>query len=383
LTLRIGIVLIWFAACAGKMHGQASFDSTKVKLPKHYFQSQIQLDSYRKPSQDLNATSRVGSKLGSYGFRQGNLSILVPVFTRDWQGVGENKNIQANEHVLITGLIHTFRPQFSGINDHRLRKSGVGIRYIRNSGKKAVWFVEVAPFVTRDITYKSDAYLRMSSTLIYSHNARDWFNFRLGLTKSFAWGNRLYLPFVGIRVGRLDKLNMSIQFPRQITINLPLGSRWLIALYSKPQGGMYNFSNYDTLYFNAQTTTFHFTRYELNTGLRADFRGKSIHFFLASGFCTRNNLTFYSDQKNKGSAPYRIYFYTANPSVSIYTELGMVFKFGKARSIYNNKNLYDAVDLNGSNGAGDQNAQIPMPAKLRANEKNLESIRDLVEYDDL
>ena len=362
---------------------QGAYDSTGAKRPKHYFQSQIQIDGYRKRSQDLKQTNRIGQTLETYGLRQGNMSFLIPVYTRDWQGTEKNKTIQANEHVLVTGLIHTLRPEFKGIPDHRLRKTGVGVRYIKNNGKKSVWFIEVAPFITRDISYKSAAYARLASTIIYSYNAKRWLNFRIGATKSFAWGNRLYLPFVGFRIGRLDQFNVSIQFPRQATINLPLGKHWLFALYTKPQGGMYNFSNHDTLYYLPSVKTFQFTRYELNTGFRVDYRGKRLNLFLASGLCTRTSLTFYSDQKNAGAAPYRVYFYNAAPGATIYSETGIVFKLGKARSIYNNINLYDAVDLNGANGAGDQNAQIPMDTRRTTNDLNLEEIRDLVEYDDL
>lgn len=362
---------------------QGAYDSTGAKRPRHYFQNQIQFDGYRKANQELKTTNRIGQTLETYGLRQGNLSFLIPVYTRDWQGVDNNKTLQANEHVLVTGLIHTLRPEFKGIADHRLRKTGVGVRYIKNNGKKSVWFVEVAPLLTRDMSYKSAAYLRLASTIVFSYNAKRWLNFRIGATKSFAWGNRLYLPFVGFRIGRLDKFNVSIQFPRQATINFPIGKHWLLALYTKPQGGMYNFSNHDSLYYLPSVKTFQFTRYELNTGFRVDYRGKRLNLFLASGLCTNTNLTFYSDQKNPGAAPYRTYFYHAAPGTTLFSETGIVFKFGKARSIYNNINLYDAVDLNGANGAGDQNAQIPMDTRQSANDLNLEEIRDLVEYDDL
>jgi hypothetical protein len=383
--LRFFLLITATWAFFSTTHGlaQGAYDSTGAKRPRHYFQSQIQLDGYRKRNQDLKTNNRIGQTLETYGLRQGNLSFLIPVYTRDWQGVDKDKTIHANEHVLVTGLIHTLRPEFKGIPDHRLRKSGVGVRYIKNNGKKSVWFIEVAPFVTRDMTYKSAPYFRLASTIIYSYNAKRWLNFRMGATKSFAWGNRLYLPFIGLRIGRLDKFNVSIQFPRQATINLPVSHHWLFALYTKPQGGMYNFSNHDTLYYLPSVKTFQFTRYELNTGLRVDYRGKRLNLFLATGFCTRTSLTFYSDQKNAGAAPYRVYFYNATPGATLYSETGIVFKLGKARSIYNNTNLYDAIDLNGGNGAGDQNAQIPMDTKRQQNDLNLEEIRDLVEYDDL
>ena len=89
------------------------------------------------------------------------------------------------------------QPVFSGISQHSLIKAGMGVRFIFNSGKKGVWFIDASPFVTKDVTYESKGYFRLASTFVYSHNVSENFNWRVGATKSFLWGNKNYWPFIG------------------------------------------------------------------------------------------------------------------------------------------------------------------------------------------
>jgi hypothetical protein len=185
-----------------------------------------------------------------------------------------------------------------------------------------------------------------------------------------------------LRFGRLDKCHLSIQFPRNIVLNLPLSSKLIFSFYTKPQGGMYNFSNHDSLYPKKTTATFNFTRYEINSGLRIDARfTNNFNFFVSLGVSSRNQIVFYSESANtkRPRAPYRNYFYSQAIQPTLFLDLGLVFKFGKTRSYYNDKNLYDAMNLNGIMTA-DNNAQIPIPNKK--SDLNLETVRDLVDYND-
>ncbi len=363
---------------------QNAYDSLEVKLAKHYFNTVIVVDAYRKPEKNFKDTSDALSKrLKSYGIKQFSFSFLTPLFTKD-KTIADG-TIQ-NSHILLTGNFLSLRPVFGGLNEHNLIKFGIGMRYIYNTGKKGVWFVDLSPFVTRDITYPSSKpYYRMASAIVYSHNVSDKFNWRVGAVKSFMWGNKFYWPFLGLRIGRLDKLNLSIQFPRSVTINIPLGSKVIFSLYSRPQGGMFNFSNADSLYFRKTAATFHFTRFEINTGLRFDVRFNShFNFYLASGLSSRNNITFYSDNANKRRAgSYNKYFYEKNVAPSLYFNFGLVLKFGKTRSYYNNRNLYDATDLNNTlNPNSNGNVQIPLTPKKKKSDLNLKSIEDLIDYND-
>lgn len=374
-----------FVSYALRLTAQNAYDSLKLKQPKHYFNTTFVLDGYAKPTKKITDTlNPLSKRLKSYGIKQFNLSFQIPVFTADERGIGADSNVISNHHVLVTGNFMRLKPAFGGISEHILTKRGIGVRYVYNTGKKAVWFFDVAPFVTRDISSRSKAYFRLASTIVYSRNETNWFNWRIGATKSFLWGNRFYLPFIGVRFGRLDKVNFSLQFPRRISLNIPLGPNGFFSLFSRGQGGMYNFSNVDSLYFIKNVSTFHFTRYEINTGFRFDLRlQEHFNFYISSGLSTQNNITFYSERANatRPRAPYKKYFYSKNMPPTLFFELGFVLKFGKTRSYYNNKNIYDAIDLNNQH-QNNGNAQIPLTPKKVSKNSNLESIQDLIDYTD-
>lgn len=260
-----------------KTEAQESFDSLKLKLPKHYFKTVIVVDAYRKPNQSITDTlDFLSKKLKSYGVNQFIFSLTTPLATFE-HPVYDSTSPHKNTHLLLTANYMLLQPTFNGIPTHNLVKAGIGIRMIVNSGKKGVWFIDAAPFVTKDVSYSSSKpYYRMASTIVYSHNKSTRFNWRIGITKSFMWGNRNYLPFIGLRFGRLDRTNLSIQFPRSISLNIPVNPKFTISFYTKPQGGMFNFSNHDSLYYIGSARTFHFTRYEINTGFRADARERLV-----------------------------------------------------------------------------------------------------------
>lgn len=367
------------------MNAQTSFDSLKIKQPKHYFNTIIVADGYRKPNKPFDDTlDALSKRLKSYGIKQFNLYFHAPVYTKD--KIGSDSNVIKNTHLLVTGNFVSLRPVFDGVSAHNLLKIGLGLRYIFNTGKKGLWFVEMSPFVTFDASYESKPYYRMASTVIYSHNVSETFNWRIGASKSFLWGNRYYLPFVGFRFGRLDKVNLSIQFPRRISLNIPMGSRVLFGLYIRPQGGMFNFSNQDSVYKKDPDETFHFARFEMNTGFRFDFKvNPHFNFYVASGLSTRNNITFYSDNANRGrqAASYNTYFYTKKTDPTLFFNFGLVLIFGKTKSYYYNTTIYDAIDLNNTldpNGNG--NAQIPLTPKKKVSQSNLNAISDLIDYND-
>ena len=365
-----------------RLQSQDSSKALNIKLPRHYFNTIILIDGYSRPASKLIDTSELLSRrLKSYGVKQFNMSFCTPLITK-------SENVDSatirNTHILLTGNYTLLQPIFEGISQHNLIKLGLGVRYIFNSGKKGVWFIDASPFITKDITYNSKSYFRIASTIIYSHNPSDVFNWRLGITKSFMWGNRFYWPFIGIRIGKLDKMNLSIQFPKSISFNVPVNSKFILSLYTRPQGGLFNFSNRDSLYFKKTDAVFNFTRYEINTGLRVDVRvNKNFNFYLASGISSKNNITFYSETTNgrRSRSPYRKYFYSQEIPSTLFFNLGCVLKFGKTRSYYNNRNLYDAMDLNNVEDING-NAQIPITPKTKKIDANLESVRDLLDYSD-
>ncbi|MDP1746711.1 MAG: hypothetical protein Q8L90_14145, partial [Bacteroidota bacterium] len=67
--------------------------------------------------------------------------------------------------------------------------------------------------------------------------------------------------------------------------------------------------------------------------------------------------------------------------------LGFVFRFGKTKSIYNNMQIYDALDINntidsGDNGVMRGNGDIPVPA-TKIQKINPDEVLDLIETQDL
>ncbi|MBL7910687.1 MAG: hypothetical protein JNJ41_06520 [Bacteroidia bacterium] len=371
-----------------QIKAQATVDSLKVKLPKHYFKTVIVVDGYNKANQKFTDTNDFTAKrLKSYGLKQFSLSFYTPLVS--YTDVDTVKHTTKNTHILLTGNYMRLRPVFEGIKQHDLIKMGFGLRFIFNSGKKGVWFVDTSPFITRDATYTSQGYFRMASTIVYSHNVSERFNWRIGATKSFMWGNKNYWPFIGLRFGRLDKVHLSIQFPRSINLNVPVGPKLTMSFYTKPQGGMYNFSNHDSIYYLSNASTFSYTRYELNSGFRADVRvNDKFNFYVAGGISSKNNITFYSEKANKArqNLPYRTYFFKENLGPTIFLNLGLVFKFGKTRTFYKDRNMYDVMDLNntidvGDNNGGAGNPQIPITPKSKK-DINLQSVQDLIDYND-
>jgi hypothetical protein len=370
---------------------QTKYDSLKIKLPKHYFQTVILLDGYRKPEQEIKDTVElVGERLKTYGVKQSMFSLSTPIYTKE--KYNKDSSVIKNTHVLLTVNHMSFRPQFSGLSEHDLTKSSIGTRIIYNPGKKGIWFIDISPFTTKDNSHpNSKSYFRMANSFIYSCNKSEKFNWRLGITKSFLWGNRFYLPFVGFRWGKLDKVNFSLQFPRNMSLNIPINDVLRFSVYTKPQGGMWNFSNYDSLYTLHNDAIFHFTRYEINTGFRLDLRiANWFSFYVATGFSTKNTITFYSDNANSKNKnlPYSKFFYSADLPTTLYGNFGIVFKFGKTRSYKNNRNIYDAIDLNNTIGAGDNNVTdgntgIPIETNREKQDYKLKAVQDLIDYNDL
>jgi hypothetical protein len=348
-------------------------------MPKHFFNTNISVEGYRKPKVDLDQSTRVGRKLGQYGFRQGSLTFYTPLLTRVFAG---KDGTVKNYHLLLTGTYVSLRPEFQNLPVHNLVKSGIGVRFIYNTGKKAVWFVDASPFVTRDRSFPSTLYRRFASTIILSINESASFNWRVGITKSFMWGNRYYLPYLGVRIGRLDKINLSIQIPRNIQLSVPVTRSFVVSAFTRPQGGMYIFSNAESVYFMPREKTFHFTRLEIISGLRIDVRFKQYgSLFVSGGVSNHNNLTFYSEHANSkiGMNPYHVFFYSENTKPTTFFSAGLTVRFGRTRTYVNDRNMYDAIDMVNDGG---HNLQIPLQAKQRSRQ-NVKDIRDLVDYNDL
>lgn len=394
---HILLVLIYigtFLLFSTYLKAQSAFDSLYIKPAKHYFKTVVFLDTYGKPNQTIEKgkgnDTIFDKKLETYGIKQSNFGFYTPIYTRT--ELNADSTVYSNTHYLLTGNFLTLKPKFDGIKEHTLIKYSLGMRIIRNSGKKGVWFIDISPFITKDITTSTkNGYLRMANSFIYSHNYSERFNMRLGITKSFLWGNRNYLPYIGFRFGKLNKANFSIQIPKNISFNLPINNKFRFSIFSKPQGGMFAFLNNDSIYYeHPERKWFNFTRYEILSGLRFDVvLSKNFACYAALGTSTKNNITFYSNERNaeRPRLPYKIYFYQKDMKTTGFLNLGFVWRFGKTKSFYNDKNMYDVFDLNHVNGIGDENSgpgntDIPIQKTIKRSNLNLADIQDLIDVND-
>ena len=400
---NIKVVLIFistFLLFQFEIKAQAAYDSLNLKKAKHYFKTTIFLDSYSKANQKFpkqkttkpSNDSIIDARLGSFGLKQFNIGFYTPLYTRTYYN--QDSTVYSNTHYLLTGNFLSIQPQFDSVNKvHTLLKYGLGFRIIQNSGKKGVWFIDIQPFTTTDVTTSTpNGYFRMANSFIYSHNYSSKFNMRLGITKSFMWGNRYYLPYLGFRWGKLDGVNFSIQIPKNISLNIPINDKIRISVFTKPQGGMYSFLNNDSLYyFRPEVKSFNFTHYEILGGIRLDFAlGKYFSGYVDAGSSTRSNITFYSTEtsnKRRRNVPYKVYFYERSLSPTGFLNFGLVWRFGKTKSYFNDKNMYDVFDINNVNSPGDVNSgpgnmEIPIKKGIKQSKLNLEDIQDLIDITD-
>lgn len=359
-------------------------DSLKTeKPPRHYFKTTIYTDFYGTGQRQLSGTNNVSGRLKTYRMSQFSLGFNAPVFTQDFYR--KDSTLISNLHLLLTGSYVAVAPQFEGLQtQHRLSKTSIGLRAIYNTGKRSIFYVELTPFSTRDNGYRYTQAYRFATTVLYNCTVNPYFSFRLGFTRSFIFGNRNHLPYIGIRVGKMDGVNFSVQFPRSITFNVPIGKFVKTSLYTRPLGGLYSFANVDSLYNSNSDRSINFGRYEFIGGLRVDvFPVSFFNFYLSAGATTQNYIGFYSESRNRRSKGTLGAFYSEKVANSMYLNFGLVFKLGRAKSIYNNYNLYDAHDLN--NQDADQihqgNSQIPARYK-KARQIKPSDVQDLIDTQD-
>ncbi len=390
--LLLLLITLGFATTVTKLSAFNS-DTTKVaktktvKIPKHYFSNTIFLDYYTIGKRDLDTVNLVSKKLHSYQLSQLALGFNIPVVTKDFYNKDSTKI--SNIHFLLTGSYNRINLNFEGIDRHYLSKAALGFRGIYNNGKKSIFFVELAPFVTKDVGYRYTRTYRLATTVLYDCSVNDYFSFRLGFTRSFMWGNRFQLPYIGIRVGKLDKINFSIQFPRSITFNVPVGRYVRASLFTKPQGGLYSFANVDSLRVGNPNDDkkLYFGRYEFLSGARVDvLPSKHFSFYVSSGLTTSNYVALFPTRSRDNLSRYNSY-YKENIKSTLFVNVGLVVRFGKTKAFYNNRQMYNMMDLNNSNDPGDNNVNpgngnIPVPPK-KMHKTSAEEVTDLIDAQDI
>ncbi len=357
-----------------------------IKPAKHYFKTNIYTDFYSTSKRNLIGDKYVSKKLKTYKLNQSIIGFNTPIYTKD--SYKNDSTRISNIHLLLTGSYAVVSPIFSGISNHHLSKTSVGVRMIYNSGKSGSWFLDFSPFVTQDNGYNFTKRYRSAYSVIYNYTCNKNASIRVGLTRTFTFGNRFFIPYVGLRLGSVNGFNFNIQFPRSMSVNFPIGKNVRTSIYAKPQGGVYSFANTDELYYLNNDRNINFGRYEYLLGSRFDFNSnKLIGFYLGVGISSQNGISLFSETYNKNNNGKLNHFYAEKLSGALFVNIGLTVKFGKTKSIYNNYNLYDLIDLNNSSEAGDNtintgNQEIPKRNSILKDIK-LSDMQDLIETQDL
>lgn len=363
-------------------------DSTKTaKLPQHYFNKTIYLDTYSAGKRTLDTVNMISRRLKTFQVSQFSMGFNIPVVTKNFYNKDSTRI--SNFHFLLTGAYTKIDLNFGGISTHQLSKTSVGFRGLYNNGKKSILFYEISPFVNRDNGFSYTRVYRLATTFLFNYAASEKFSFRVGFTRSYLWGNRYNLPYIGLRFGRLDKVNFSIQFPRGMTFCFPMGHYVRATIYTKPQGGLYSFANTDSIQvgnFNDNKQLF-FGRSEFLSGWRIDvLPSKKFNAYLSSGFTTQNFISFSSTATARSKYTAYNNYYKQSIKGSVFINIGLVIRLGKTRSYYNNIGIYNAIDMNndmGENGINLGNGNIPVAPRKKIKINNPNEVLDLIETQDL
>ena len=386
-----------YAGAGDSILPPAFFRQAKPREVRNYIRPCLYLNFYSTGSRALKSENTAPSqaltnRLGNYKFITNNIGFYAPLYTHT-SFRGKDSTDVNTFHLLFTFNALADRPEFSGLHkQHSLYKIGAGLRVIYGFGSKFILFADASPYVTGDDYDKRNTrQLRLASSAVFNFMISPSFSMRFGVTKTFLFGNRYYLPMVGFRIGKLDsKFYMSIQFPRFISFNFQPSPKFSYSIYSRVYGGLYKISNGDSIYPFGDAVI-QFGQTGLSNGVRFDFRpGPNFSFFLSSGFAVRNHIWFYSRSYNQSNHnhPYA-HFYDGTPDGTLFLNIGLTWRFGKAKKSAGNYLMYDIFDLNntmdpGDNNSGPGNTDIRPATKEEEMQKvQYKDVKDLIDETDL
>lgn len=371
----------------------ALFRESKPREVRNYIRPCIYLDNFSTGRRDLSGNkTAINTRLGQYTFAQTNIGFYTPLWTHTATGKKDSTDINTF-HLLLTFNALGDRPEFDGLaKQHRLYKTGIGLRGIYAFGSRFIFFGDVFTFATGDHYSKHLTQTwRMGGSLIFNIMASPNFSFRAGVTKNFLFGNRLYLPVFGIRIGKLDgKCYFTAQFPRFLAVYFQPKPKFTFSIFTRAYGGLYRFSNKDTLY-SGNDSVFQMGYTGIANGVRFDFRpNPNFSVFFSGGVAVRNNVWFYSYSYNPVNqyGPMRHFFYHAKPDPTLFLQFGVSWRFGKSKRSTGNYLMYDVFDLNTSMDAGDNNSMPSSAVSPRYDKAEMKKVQykdviDLVDETDL
>jgi hypothetical protein len=373
------------------------FSAAQQREVRNYIRPCLYMNLYATGSRPMKSMNSIPSqmlttRLGNYKFITSNIGFYCPLYTHTSIDKNDSSNLNTF-HLLMTmnGLLD--QPRFSGLDQqHKLYKIGMGLRAIYGFGSKFILFVDASPYVVGDKYDKQQTQqFKFASAAVFNWMINPSFSVRGGITKTFLFGNRNYLPMLGFRIGKLDsKFYFNIQFPRVISFNFQPTPKFSFSIYSKSYGGLYNISNGDSLYpFGDKIIQFGQTG--LSNGVRFDFRpSPNFSFFVAGGFAVREHVWLYSHSFNQQNHARPIAnFFDGQPAPSLFVNFGIACRFGSAKKSSGNYLMYDIMDLNntmdpGDNNSGPGNGDIRKASKEEEMKKvQYKDVVDLIDDTDL
>lgn len=356
--------------------------SKKARPVRRYIRPTIFTNYYTTSKRDIVNNT----KFVSYNFSQYNMGFYFPFYTNTW--LRNDSSTLANIHLLATGSVLAAMPYFSGLEEqYMLYKGSVGVRAIYNTGRKNIWFFHISPFFSQDDNTISKPTGRFSSVFLYNRTVNKNFSYRLGMLKTFLFGDRYYLPVIGFRIGPLDGTYFSVQLPKHISLNFPIGKKLSTSIFIKPVGGLYTISNINTNFIDKGSIV-QFGRKEFLNGFLLNYRvNNNISTYFSAGIA---NTRFISFAVSSGSTGYLESFFSKEIEPTAFFNLGLTIRFGKSIKSYNNINMYDVFDLNNQydpsdENFGPQNDDIPRITEKDKIIKNIQykDVEDLISEFDL
>ncbi len=375
--------LLFLLVLSTQISTAASQDSLKVKEPKHYIRPCLYFNSIALAERKV-----VASNLDNVKFHQSNIGFYFPMLTKTWH---KNDTILPSFQLLGTLNVLGGAVKFTSLIDnsnHRIKKGSVGLRGIYANGQRNTWFVNVSPFVAQENALGTSARTRLATVVVFNRTVSPKFSYRIGYSKSFIFGNNYHLPIIGFRFGRLDATYVNIQLLRNISVNFPIGNKCSGSVFSKPIGGIYMFKNTNSSFSN-QGKVIQFGRYDILSGFQLNYRaGRNFSMFASSGISSAGKISFIGNTVSRNNLRPESPFKTYRTAPTLFVNIGISLYFGKSKSINNNYQMYDALDMNNSYDPGDNNMGpgsnngIPNPNQTI---KNLQyrDVQDLIQDTDL
>ena len=322
-------------------------DSIKFDEAKHYFKNSLNIGVYKRPEKRILGTT------STYEFSQMNIAGLFPVLTKT--KINTDNSTTSTFHLLVTGNLQANKITVGKlIQDQTFRKFSLGLRGIYETNDKNIWFFDVSPFNARQRNSIKTEPVRISGVFLYNRIVNDKFSFKLGIYRTFLFGQLYNLPIIGFRAGNLDGVNVQFTFPRNLSLNIPVSQKLSTSVFFKPNGGVFAIANpylKDATFLN-QPKVLQVGRTEYLSGASLNYSiDESFQIYGATGLSTRANLIYAAKSNiNKDRIIRR---HSVEPS--LFLNIGFVYRWGKTKSALNRKAIDEIKSLNNQWDAGDNN----------------------------